>query len=171
MVPSTDNAGVTHRFPPPLGLLWQEPRQRSLCFTPSFNDEDYDETTGVGHRNPVGRLREDLGDALINVRSTSWFIVGITDDPLSLNRGCQQAVPPLKHARSWSMAEGGRSPKQPMVAWKTVGDTASPSSTHPQLSPPAIQPAAKHCSAGLGNIMACVSSRPLLYPPGRGPDR
>jgi hypothetical protein len=26
--PSTDKAGVTHRFPPPFGLLWQEPRQR-----------------------------------------------------------------------------------------------------------------------------------------------
>jgi hypothetical protein len=65
MVPSTDKAGFTHRFPPPLGLLWEEPRQGFLCFTPSFNDEDYDETTGVRHRNPVGRLREDLGDALI----------------------------------------------------------------------------------------------------------
>jgi hypothetical protein len=42
MVPSTDKAGFTHRFPPPLGLLWQEPRQGFLCFTPSFNDEDYD---------------------------------------------------------------------------------------------------------------------------------
>jgi hypothetical protein len=35
MVPSTDHAGVTHRFPLSFGLLTQELCQRSRWFTPS----------------------------------------------------------------------------------------------------------------------------------------
>jgi hypothetical protein len=102
-VPRTDHAGVTHRFPPPCGRLRQEPRQRSRCFTPSLNDEDHDETTRIRHCNPVGRLRADLGDELMSMRGTSWLLVGITDDPLSRNSCCQQAVPP--HRQTCSLME------------------------------------------------------------------
>jgi hypothetical protein len=108
----------------------------------------------------------------MNVRCTRWRIVGIPNGRLSLNRGGQQAMPPAVHkARAWSIAAGWRSPIPPMGAWATIGDTASPSTIQPQRWSPAIQPAAQRCSAVLGNMMTCVSSRSLLHPLGRWADR